>query len=114
MTIDRTKPSYKKGVLNYLDKNMDKIKEYRKIYYANNKERLQEKQRQYRANAPKRIQKQETYKKYYQDNRESLLQKCKENYASNYIMCETCKKQVNKLRLPMHEATKIHQKNLVK
>ena len=114
MTIDRTKPSYRKGVLDYLDNNMDKIKEYRKTYYAKNKERLQEQQRQYRANAPKRIQKQETYKRFYQENKEALLQKSKEKYASNYIMCETCDKKVNKLRLPMHEATQLHQKHLQK
>lgn len=92
-----------------------KIKEYQKIYqkeyFKKNRDRLLERQREIRESRDKDVYN-EYANKYYQTNKEKILQSARIKYAEDSIMCDVCKKTVNKKRIEKHEKTKMHQNKI--
>jgi len=79
----------------YNQNNENKIKEYKKKSYERNKEKYKEK---YKNN--KEYKNDNEYKKEYY-----------EAHKTEYILCEYCNKDINKLKKQQHYRTQIHIKN---
>jgi len=117
---DRYKDKIKETKKIYNELNKDKIKETRKKYNELNKDKIKEKMKEYQQNNKDKI-KQHKLKYYYKNkdnynelNKDKIKETRKiyyETHKTQYIFCECCNKNINKLKKQQHYKTQLHIKN---